>query len=137
MNRITLKNAPEVKRVILAAFPTYKKHDCFITPFYESGVRVNSFWDGGSKSYFVLVHLTTLEHKALPSQSHPYFDLHNTTGETPDILFENGCATLKRLPAGIALVEGGIFCGKTATAHIYLNPDNFAKLLPLKQDIKG
>lgn len=130
MQTINLQSAPEVKRVILAAFPSYKKHNAFLSAFYESGVQVNSFWDGGSKSCFVLVDLATLQHKSLPTSSHPYFDLHSVTGQTPDVEIDRGMVTLKRLPAGIALVEGGTFCGKTTTAHIYLNPENLSKLLP-------
>ena len=40
-----------------------------------------------------------------------------------------GNVTLKRLPEGFALVAAGTFCGKAATAHVYLNPANMARLL--------
>jgi hypothetical protein len=130
MQTISLKAAPEVQQVIRAAFPGYKKHNAFLSAFYESGVQVNSFWDGGSKSVFVLIDLATLQHKSLPTSTHPYFDMRAASGETPDVTVDRGCVTLKRLPEGIALVEGGTFCGKLATAHIYLNPANLAKLLP-------
>jgi hypothetical protein len=33
------------------------------------------------------------------------------------------------IPEGIAIVETGIFMGKTATARVYVNPSNMAKLL--------
>jgi hypothetical protein len=33
------------------------------------------------------------------------------------------------LPEGFALIEAGTFCGKPATAHIFLNPANITKLL--------
>lgn len=129
MNRITLQSAPEVQRVVRAAFPSYRKHNAFLSEF-GSGVTINSYWDGGSKSVYVVVELATGRHRALPTSSHPYFDLNGATGETPDVTFERGIATLKRLPEGFALVEGGVFCGKLATAHVYVNPANLTKLLP-------
>jgi hypothetical protein len=126
---INLKSAPEVKRVINAAFPEYKKHNAFLTAFSDSSVDVNSYWDGGSKSVFVLVDLATLARKSLPTSTHPYFDLHAATGQTPDVTVDRGNVTLRRLPEGIALVEGGTFCGKPAIAHVYVNPANLTKFL--------
>jgi hypothetical protein len=129
IHRIVLKSSPEVKALVLAAFPGYKKHNVSLSEFY-SGVNVNSYWDGGSKAEFVIVQLSTMQRKSLPTSSHPYFELHNVTGETADVSFERGCASLKRLPEGFALVEAGTFCGKPATAHIYLNSANITKMLP-------
>lgn len=129
--KIDLKSAPEVKRVICAAFPGYKKHNAFLSEFSEgSSVTINSYWDGGSRSVFVLVDLATLQHKDLPTQSHPYFDMRSVSTETPDVVVTRGIVDLKRLPEGIALVEGGTFCGKLATAHVHVNPANLTKLLP-------
>lgn len=127
MQTVVLKAAPEVQRVVRAAFPSYKKHNAFLSVF--NGVQVNSYWDGGSKAVFVLVDLATLRHKPLPTSTHPYFDMNAANGENPDVVVEQGCVTLKHLPEGIALVEGGTFCGKLATAHVYLNPNNMSKLL--------
>lgn len=128
---IDLKSAPEVKRVICAAFPGYKKHNAYLSEFSEgSSVTINSFWDGGNKSTFVLIDLVSLQTRALPNSTHPYFELHSVTTETPDVVITRGVVDLKRLPEGIALVEGGTFCGKPATAHVYLNPANLTKLLP-------
>lgn len=124
---IALQTAPEVKQVIRAAFPQYKKRIAYLSAF--NGVNINSYWDGGSKSSFVLVELATMRVKPLPTSSHPYFDLHAASGQTPDVTIERGVVTLNRLPEGIALVEAGTFCGKPSTAHVYLNPANLTKLL--------
>jgi hypothetical protein len=126
--RIDLKSSPEVKRVVAAAFPGYKKHNAYLSEF-SNEVTVNSYWDGGSKSVFVLVELATLTRKSLPTSSHPYFDLQSASGITPDVTFDRGNVTLNHLPEGIALVEGGTFCGKPATAHVYVNPANLTKFL--------
>ena len=134
MNTIELKTAPEVKRVITAAFPSYKKHAAFLSAFGECGVNINSFWDGGSRSEFAIIELATMARKPLPTRTHPYFEIAArglTNQEDQNISIDHvGNVTLKRLPEGFALIEAGTFCGKSATAHIYLNPANMAKLLP-------
>jgi len=127
METITLKSAPEVQRIIRAALPDYKKHAAFLSEF--SAVSINSFWDGGSRSTFILIDLATLQVKSLPTSSHPYFDMQSTSGENQDVIVERGCVTLKRLPEGIALIEAGTFRGKQATAHVYINSVNLTKLI--------
>jgi hypothetical protein len=132
MDRIELKSAPEVKKVILAAFPEYKKHNAFLSAFHP--MNINSYWDGGSKDYYAIVELATMKRKSLPTSTHPYFDVTargNANKENDIISVDHvGNITLKELPEGFALVQSGVFCGKPATAHVFLNPDNFAKLLP-------
>jgi hypothetical protein len=74
-----------------------------------------------------------LQRKSLPTRTHPYFDitvrgLANT--ENADVEVDHvGNITLRRLPDGFALVAAGTFCGKAATAHVYLNAANLARLL--------
>ncbi len=130
---VELKAAPDLKAVILAALPNYRKRRSFVTVFPPSGVNVNSYWDGGSKSEYAIVHLETHQRRALPTSTHPYFDvaargLANQSGsviETDRV----GNVRLKVLPEGFALVEGGTFCGKSAAAHVDLNPANMPKYL--------
>jgi hypothetical protein len=133
MNTISLKTAPEVKRVVTAAFPSYKKHSAFLSVF-NGGVGINSFWDGGSRDEFAVVELATGHRKVLPTRTHPYFDVAVrglTNTETQDIEVDHvGNITLKHLPEGFALVSAGTFCGKPATAHVWVNAANMTKLLP-------
>jgi hypothetical protein len=132
MQTVTLKTAPEVKAVVLAAFPGYRKQNAFLSAF-GSGLSINSYWDGGSRSEFAVVELASLQRKSLPTRTHPCFDvavrgLANT--ENADVEVDHvGNVTLTRLPEGFALVAAGTFCGKAATAHVYLNPANMARLL--------
>jgi len=130
---IELKSAPEVKAVVLAAFPSYRKQKATLSVF-NGGVNINSYWDGGSRSEYAVVELASLQRKRLPTHSHPYFDVarHGIVNvETQDVAVDRvGNLTLIRLPAGFALVSAGTFCGKPATAHVYLNAGNMAKLLP-------
>lgn len=134
MQTIELRTAPEVRRAIVAAFPAYRKHNAFLSVFPESGVQVNSFWDGGSKTYYAVIDLATLKTHSLPTSTHPHFDVANrglVNAEDPDVRVDHvGNITLKHLPDGFALISSGTFCGKPATAHIYLNPANMAKVLP-------
>ena len=135
MTTIELTAHPEVRRVILAAFPSYKKHHAFLSEFGPSGHGINSYWDGGSRSEYAIVHLPTLQRKALPTQSHPYFDVARAgmaNAENQDLAVDHvGNVTLKHLPVDFALIQGGTFCGKTATAHVMVNPANMTKLLPV------
>lgn len=130
---ITLKTAPELKRAILAGFPSYKKLRAYLSAFPQSGMTINSFWDGGSRDEFAVIELATNRRKNLPASSHPYFDVQakGIAGESEHVAIDaRGCITLKVLPEGFALISCGIFCGKPATAHVYLNPANLAKMLP-------
>lgn len=130
---VKLKEHPEVKAIVTAGFPSYRKLSASISPF-GSGVRINSYWDGGSRSEFAIVDMTTGRRMPLPTSTHPYFDVarHGAVNvDSPHLAIDHvGNATLKVLPEGFALVEAGTFCGKAATAHVYLNDANLTKFLP-------
>jgi len=74
MQTVTLKSAPEVKAVVLAAFPAYRKQNAFLSAF-GGGLSINSYWDGGSRTEFAVVELASLQRKSLPTRTHPYFDI--------------------------------------------------------------
>lgn len=132
MDRIPLRSAPELKRVVLAAFPSYRKRDAYLSVF-TGKQNINSYWDGGSRDEYAIVELQSLQRKGLPTSSHPYFDIAArglANASSPDVETDHvGNLYLKHLPEGFALVRAGTFCGKAATAHVYLNPANMAKLL--------
>lgn len=131
LNTVNLKQHPEVKAIVLAAFPSYKKHSAFLSEFHP--INVNSYWSGGSRDEYAIVELATMRRKSLPTSTHPYFDVaahglankENATFEIDHV----GNITLKYLPEGFALVCAGTFCGKPATASIKLNPANLTKML--------
>jgi hypothetical protein len=128
---ISLKSAPEVKKVITVAFPSYKKHNAFLSEFHP--MQINSYWDGGSRDYFAIVELATMQRKDMPTRTHPCFEVsqRGLANQSNDVVEIDhvGNITLKILPEGFALVSAGIFCGKPGTAHVYLNPANMTKLL--------
>lgn len=131
MNTINLSDAKEVKRIVLTAFPNYRKRRAFLSEFHP--IRINSYWDGGSRDEFALVHLETLQCAPLPTNTHPFFDLarYGVVDQSNRALAVDhvGNATLLLLPPNFALVQAGIFCGKSATAHVYVNAENLTPLL--------
>jgi hypothetical protein len=133
MNSQMLNANPALKAIVTAAFPNYRKTKASISEFNaEHGKNINSYWDGGSRDEYAIVHIATRQRKALPTSTHPFYDLAGVANtENRDVIVdERGNATLKRLPAGFALVQAGTFCGKQATATVYLSPDDTPKLLP-------
>ena len=128
---INLKDSPEVKAVVRAAFPSYRKLKASVQAFYP--MTVNSYWDGGSKDEFAIVELLTLQRRDLPTSSHPYFDVERrglSSTENEHVSVDRvGNVTLKHLPDGFALVRAGTFCGKPATAAVYVPDSNLTKLL--------
>jgi hypothetical protein len=114
--KIQLKNAPEVKRVIQAADPTYRKREAALIPEVTVALR-GTYWDEGTHYTYTAVRLDTLEAFPAPQYNPPQF---GGPAQTPRC----------DIPEGVAIVKTGHFCGKTATAYVYLNPANMAKLLP-------
>jgi hypothetical protein len=132
-NKVKLSTTPDLNQVIQRAFPSYRKLNCFVTTFPEAGVNINSYWDGGSRREYALVELSTMQRKSLPTNSLPYFDKASrgmANLENPAVSTDHvGNITLKYLPVNFVLVEAGTFCGKSATAFVYVNPENMPKLL--------
>ena len=128
---ITLKQAPEVKRLIVAAFPSYRKLRGTVATFHA--INVNSYWDGGSKDEYAIVDIVSGQRVAVPTAGHPYFDtaargianIGNGAIEVDRV----GNVVLKLLPRGMALVRCGVFCGKPATACVYVNAEDLTPTL--------
>lgn len=83
-----------------------KKHYFLDTLHYPMDMA--SYWDGGTRDVYHIVDLKTRRVARLPS-NHP--------------MFEPGRPyTLARpLPENLIVIQTGVFCGKTATAHIYVH----------------
>lgn len=113
---VDLKTAPEIIRVIRAVDPSYRKHKAILR-VCESVTLSGTYWDGGSRSSYAAVDLLTGRNKGAPQYNPPQFGGPKT----------DPCVSI---PEGVAIVQTGVFCGKTATAFVYLNPANAAKLIP-------
>ena len=133
MQTLELKQYPEVKALIVAAFPVYRKLKAYVSVFPSCGIGINSYWDGGSRREYAIVELATMRRHALPTSTHPYFDVVRKGAadtETAALAVDGrGNATLKMLPDGFALVKAGTSCGKPATAHVYVNMANMPQQL--------
>ena len=131
--RVKLKDSPEVKRVVLAAFPGYRKRQAVLCLFGSYGRSINSYWNGGSRNEYAIVELTTGQVKPLPTQSHPYFDIagRGIADQENEVVSVDhfGNIMLKHLPEGYALVQAGTFDGEPSIATVYLNPANLTPLL--------
>lgn len=115
MHRVTLKTAPELARIIRAADPAYRKREAVLMA-RETVAISGTYWDGGSRSTYHAVDLATLRQLPAPQYAPPQF---------------GGPATdpTVAIPEGVAIVETGIFMGRPATARVYLNPANMARLI--------
>lgn len=112
---LKLKAHPELIRIIRAADPSYRKHDCILHPT-ETVTLSGTYWSGGSRSTYTAVNIATGMSSGAPQYNPPQFGGPQSDPQVS-------------VPEGIAIVKTGTFCGKTAAATIYLNPANMAKLL--------
>lgn len=119
----TYTQDPTVKRIALAAFPSYAGRSFAVAPFVGgSSKRLDSFWSGRSRDYWQLVHVETLRTIPIPENGTP---------------FSNGgqIFTISELPEGAALVQHCIFSGKDLGVTVYVRPENLAPLLPAPLDL--
>lgn len=114
--RIKLSESPEIARIVRAADPSYRKHEAAV--YISDTVRLSgTYWDGGSRSTYHAVNLATRKVSAAPQYDPPQFGGPPVDPVVP-------------LPAGASIVRTGTFCGKPATAAVYLNPADVSHLLP-------
>ena len=108
-----------LRRIASATFPDYAGRT-FKLCVSDAPLNCASYWDGGSRSYFRFLNLSTLAvSDEVPVQS--AFD-------TP----VRGLDSVQ-LPPGFACVEHSIFCGKDTGLTIHIQPENAARLLPAPQ----
>jgi hypothetical protein len=110
---------PGVAELVRAAFPNYTGRK-FRLEVSDHPINLASYWDGGSRDYFVLISLATLRHVDIPAQS--AFD--------PQV---RGLDKVT-LPDGVACIEHSIFCGKDSGITIHVSPSNATPLLPTATD---
>ena len=101
--------------IVRAAYPGYRGRK-FKIEVSDNPIDVRSYWNGGSRDYFVFVDLRSMRAAAMPAQS--AFD--------PKIA---GAESVK-LPADFACVQHSIFCGKDSGITIMIGSANAAALLP-------
>jgi hypothetical protein len=115
MNMIKVASK-DVKEIILATFPGYKKRNVYICPndkVYLGGLN----WSGGSRSEYRACTITgrSLSNQYDMSAPAPW----NNPFEGKEIA----------IPQGYIVVKGGHSCGKEATLQINVNPADMPRYL--------
>lgn len=106
-----------VRLIAAASFPGYSGRT-FRVRVHDSGrMNLSSYWDGGSRSYYVVLQLSTMKTVEVP-QNGSGFDGF-------------GFGIQSELPAAdFAVIEHSIFCGKDSGITIHVHSSNAAPLLP-------
>ena len=118
MQTVELKQAPELARIIRAVDSTYRKKNAFMRAQSECSLH-GTYWDGGSRTTYTAVNLATLQTGAAEQYAPPQF---GGPAQAPTV----------SIPDGVAIVATGVFCGKSATATVYVNPRNLSMLIDHK-----
>jgi len=105
---------PRVKRIIQDCYPTYRGRKVRLSEHIPS--QLDSWWDGGSRDYYVFYQPTT--RKVFPVHSnHPVFEANQPRNLNQE-----------SIPEDVLLVEHSIFCGKDVGITIHVKSDQI-KLL--------
>ena len=108
-----------LNEIISACYPEYRGRKISISTSILS--QLNSYWSGGSITYYKFYHLDTKQ--ILPVESnHPYFERNNPRD-------------LPKLPERLIIVSHVIFCGKDMSITIYANAEDMTPLIEDKPDI--
>lgn len=104
------------------AFPSYSGRSFKVSVHDAGGMSLTSYWDGGSRDYYVIVRLSDSKQLPIPQNGTP-FDPYGYGIEMP-------------LPApDFAVVEHSIFCGKDMGLTVHVHAENAAKLIPAPVDL--
>jgi hypothetical protein len=116
MARVKINPDAFIRSLVSRAYPSYNGRK-FRLDVSDSPINCASYWDGGSRDYFVFANLATGEvSQQLPAQSafdKPIRGIQDVT-----------------LPLGFVCLEHSIFCGKDIGITIHVLPENAAKFLP-------
>ena len=106
----------DMKRLIKATFPDYRKRTLRIEPTTQ--VRFMDLnWSGGTRS----------EYRACTITGQSIENRVNMSGPAPwNNPFEG---KIIDLPEGAVVVEGGYFCGKPRQLRVYVHPNDMPKML--------
>ena len=123
MTRVKIIPDEFIRRIVAKAYPSYRGRK-FRLQVSDAPINCASYWDGGSRDYFVLANLVTDEvSREVPAQS--AFD--KPINGVQDV----------RLPQGFVCIEHSIFCGKDAGITIHVLPENVAKFLPAESTVQS
>jgi hypothetical protein len=102
---ITKKSHPAEWRLILLAFPNYRKRTANVVET-ENTTLHGRYWDGGSISRYAIIGLAKTVNQIPNRNDFPF--------TAPDIEVD--------LMDGRQVVQCGVFCGKPGQAYLYRKP---------------
>ena len=98
----------DIKAIGKTAYPDYRGRKFRLST--RQPVDVRSYWDGGSRDYFVAIDLKTMRTMAVPQNGTPF---------DGGPIRPNGV----EVPTGFAIVEHSYFCGKDIGLTIHVQED--------------
>lgn len=107
------KKDPVIRKIVEIAYPAYKGRKIALVP-QRYPLNCKSYWDGGSRSYFVSINLRDFSKWTAPAQS----------------MFDKQIDWLDKvnLPDHEVMVEHTIFCGKDLGLRIHCSPAMYTEL---------
>lgn len=117
--------APDVERVIRAAFPSWRGRKVRIAACERLTLQ-DMYWSGGSRSEYVAVNIATMQ-AGSPSQQTRNPPQFGGPRVTPEV----------EIPPGCVIVEHSIFCGKDAWVRLHVHPSNMPAMLPAPEGPEG
>jgi hypothetical protein len=108
------RSDPEVAAIIAATFPDYTGQKVkFVV--HDGALNLASYWEGGSRDYFVLLRLSDLKTMQVPQQS----------------AFDRPIRGIESFPMtpGVAVVMRSYVMGRDAGITIYVHPDDVNKAM--------
>ena len=104
----------DVLSLINASFPDYKGRKLRVAP-RTGPLQMISYWEGGSRSYFVIIDMVRGRRMEVPQNGTPFDD--------PNI------PSIKNVPPGYVVVEHRIFCGEDLGLTFHIHPLDMPALL--------
>jgi hypothetical protein len=118
--------AKSVQKIILATFPSYKRHKACVQA--AESVTLNDLnWSGGTRAEYRAYDIETGQF----SYALPPMGSEDDPRSWPDRL--EGQSFL--LPPGVIIVRGGSSGGKPAMLMLYVHPSNIDKLLETVKEV--
>lgn len=114
-NIYELKQHPRLQQLIRQVLPGYRKHRVIVIPS-ERVQLSNGYWSGGSRYSYCQAALTGGGVRALAAPAAP-------------VEFGGSSVPPYTIPLGHTVISTGTFCGKTATATLYINPTDLAAVV--------
>jgi hypothetical protein len=104
----------EALNMVKLVFPDFNKREVSIEEFHGP-MRLDSYWDSGSREYWAIINLANKKHKVVPENGTP---------------FSNGGKIYRMavLPKNLAVIKWKK--GGYEYAAIYLNKENMNQLIP-------